>query len=357
MGLAVPAGGRAGGGEAGAGPVARPPPGAGPGAGPGGASGALAPCQFGCSDLLWPPRPRPATCGLLSPRPACARVPRRRRSCRPPRAPGSAGPMPAGRPGPAAQSARRPPPLLPLLLLCVLGAPRAGSGAGEYPALCSPFPAWAESVRPGGSRGGRGRGRHLDVPGTKEGAPGAALGAPSPVGCKAPKSPGPRVRLPLPRPSYLGFPAEDARLGSGRSRGRGLGPSARRDAVGARNRICHHSRAGAHAVGVLGAGPERAPPGRGMSPVRKAGREGARSGRLARGPGSPGTRLSAGRRRRPPPAGPRARGSAESPPPATLRTVPGHAAPGWDTLTREIFVREWVRGRGSRSQRVRALRA
>uniref|UniRef100_A0A8D0PDH4 Fibronectin type-III domain-containing protein n=1 Tax=Sus scrofa TaxID=9823 RepID=A0A8D0PDH4_PIG len=37
--------------------------------------------------------------------------------------------MPAGRPGPAAQSARRPPPLLPLLLLCVLGAPRAGSGA------------------------------------------------------------------------------------------------------------------------------------------------------------------------------------------------------------------------------------
>ncbi|XP_032321117.1 cytokine receptor-like factor 1 isoform X4 [Camelus ferus] len=37
--------------------------------------------------------------------------------------------MPAGSPGPAAQSARRPPPLLPLLLFCVLGAPQAGSGA------------------------------------------------------------------------------------------------------------------------------------------------------------------------------------------------------------------------------------
>lgn len=59
-----------------------------------------------------------------------------------------------------------------------------------------------------------------------------------------------------------------------------------------------------------------------MSPARKAGREGGRSGRLARGPGSPGTRLSAGRRRRPPPAGPCARGCAESPPPGTLRTVP-----------------------------------
>nr|XP_035142553.2 cytokine receptor-like factor 1 isoform X1 [Callithrix jacchus] len=44
--------------------------------------------------------------------------------------------MPAGRRGPAAQSARRPPPLLPLLLLCVLGAPRAGSGA--HTAVISP---------------------------------------------------------------------------------------------------------------------------------------------------------------------------------------------------------------------------
>ncbi|XP_063472458.1 cytokine receptor-like factor 1 isoform X1 [Symphalangus syndactylus] len=44
--------------------------------------------------------------------------------------------MPAGRRGPAAQSARRPPPLLPLLLLCVLGAPQAGSGA--HTAVISP---------------------------------------------------------------------------------------------------------------------------------------------------------------------------------------------------------------------------
>lgn len=215
MGRAVPAGGRAAGR-----PVRGPPPPrgrAGPGAGPGGASGALAPCQFGCSDLLRPPRPRPATCGLPCPRPpapasspapsAAAAAARRLL----PRAPGSAGPMPAGRPGPAAQSARRPPPLLPLLLLCVLGAPRAGSGAREYPASCSLLPAWAESVRPGGSCGGRGRGRHLDGPGTKEGAPGAALGAPSPAGRTAPQSPGPRVRLPRPRPSYLGRRAGDTR--------------------------------------------------------------------------------------------------------------------------------------------------
>ncbi|XP_048198579.1 cytokine receptor-like factor 1 isoform X1 [Perognathus longimembris pacificus] len=43
--------------------------------------------------------------------------------------------MPAGSPGPTAPSARWPPPL-PLLLLCVLGAPRAGSGA--HTAVISP---------------------------------------------------------------------------------------------------------------------------------------------------------------------------------------------------------------------------
>lgn len=94
-----------------------------------------------------------------------------------------------------------------------------------------------------------------------------------------------------------------------------------------------------------------------MSPARKAGRDGGRSGRLARGPGSPGTRLSAGRRRRPPPARPCARGSTESLPPGALRTVPGRAGPGWEPPAREIFVSQWVRGRGSGSQRVRASRA
>ena len=90
----------------------------------------------------------------------------------------------------------------------------------------------------------------------------------------------------------------------------------------------HRSWAGAHAVGALGAGPERGPPGWRDEPREEGGAGGGRSGLLARGPGSPGTRLSAGRRRRPPPAGPRARGSAESSPLAALRTVPGHAAPG-----------------------------
>ncbi|KAH0508429.1 Cytokine receptor-like factor 1 [Microtus ochrogaster] len=78
--------------------------------------------------------------------------------------------MPAGRPGPAAQSARRQPrPLSSLwspLLLCVLGVPRGGSGARK-----------TGSGAPGGSRGGgkRGRERHLDGPGTKEGGPRGAL--------------------------------------------------------------------------------------------------------------------------------------------------------------------------------------
>lgn len=96
-----------------------------------------------------------------------------------------------------------------------------------------------------------------------------------------------------------------------------------------------------------------------MSPARKAGREGGRSGRLARGPGSPGTRLSAGRRRRPPPAGPCARGCAESPPPGTLRTSEPFPA-GWARLelpTRQIFVSPWVKERGSGSQLVWALGA
>lgn len=84
-----------------------------------------------------------------------------------------------------------------------------------------------------------------------------------------------------------------------------------------------------------GCRPLAGPPHGGMSPARKAGRDGGRSGRLARGPGSPGTRLSAGRRRRPPPAGPCARGSAESLPPGALGTVPGRAGPGWEPPARE----------------------
>ena len=237
MGLAVPSGGRAGGRRGGR-CGARRPPGAGPGAGPGGASGVLAPCQFGCSDLLWPPRPRPATCGLLGPRP----------------------PAPGLRPAPLAAS-RRAPPAAPAPCPPAARAPPPNPRGGRRrrcPCCCSAssgrrerdqepvstrrrapsFPPGPRACAPGATAGGRGRGRHLDGPGTKKGAPGAALGAPSPVGRTAPKFPGPRVRLPLPRPSYLGCPVEDARLGPRGSRSRGLGPSARRDAGGARDSVC-----------------------------------------------------------------------------------------------------------------------
>lgn len=216
-----PAGGRAAGR-----PVRGPPPPRGrAGGGAGRGQRRISALSIRLLRLALASAPAPSDVRAAWPAPSCARPAPRAPRRRPPRAPGSAGPMPASRPGPAAQSARRPPPPpLPLLLLCVLGAPRAGSGAGEYTAPCSLLPARAESVRPGGNRGGRGRGRHLDGPGTKEGAPGAALGAPSPVGRTAPKVPGPRVRLPLPRPSYLGCPVEDARLGPRGSGGRGLGP-------------------------------------------------------------------------------------------------------------------------------------
>lgn len=149
----------------------RPPPPPGPGRAGGGAGrGQQRISALSIQLLRLAPASAPAPSDVRAVRPALSRVPRRcrrRRHRRPPRAPGSAGPMPAGRPGPAAQSARRPPPLLPLLLLCVLGAPRPGSGARKYPALCSPLPAWAESVRPGGSRGGEGAQAPPGRPGNK----------------------------------------------------------------------------------------------------------------------------------------------------------------------------------------------
>lgn len=80
------------------------PPHPGPGAGPGGASGALAPCQFGCSDLLWPPRPRPETCGLPSPRPPVPHAAAARRA--PPAAPAPCPPA-AWAPPPNPRGGRR----------------------------------------------------------------------------------------------------------------------------------------------------------------------------------------------------------------------------------------------------------
>lgn len=216
--------------------------------------------------------------------------------------------MPAGRPGPAAQSARRPPPPLPLLLLCVLGAPRAGSGAGEYRRPALPFPHGLKACAPGAAAGGGGAGATWTAREQRKAPPARPSGHPHLQGARrrSPRAEGPAFAPEafLPGPPGRGRPARG-----------GLEPSARWDEAGARDSVRglgvaetvgHRSRAGAHAVGALGAGPERAPPGGGMSPARKAGREGGRSGRLARGPGSPGTRLSAGRRRRPPLAGPRA---------------------------------------------------
>lgn len=236
MGRAVPAGGRAAEKPV-RGPWLPAPPPPGPGAGPGGASGALAPCQFGCSDLLRPPRPRPATCGLPSPcppAPSAAAVAARRA---PPAAPAPCPPA-AWAPPPNPRGGRR---------RCYPYCCSASSGrletdqepvSTQRPAL--PFPPGrrecALRAAAGGGGAGRERRRHLDSPGTKEGAPGTALGAPSPAGRTAQQSTGPRVRLPRPRP-YLGRPAEDAWPGPRSFGGRGLGPSACRDSAGARNSV------------------------------------------------------------------------------------------------------------------------
>lgn len=201
--------GQAGGGEAGAGPAAPPNPG--PGAGPGGASGVLAPCQFGCSDLLWPPRQRPATCGLPSPRPPAPRAAAARRA-----PPAASAPCPpaAWAPPPNPRGGHRR--CCPYCFSASSGRRETDQEPVSTRRPAPPLPAWAESVRPGGSRGGGGAGRerrrHLDGRGTKEGAPGTALGAPSPAGRTAQQSTGLRVRLPHPRP-YLGRRAEDARPG------------------------------------------------------------------------------------------------------------------------------------------------
>lgn len=210
MGRAVPAGGRAAGRPV-RGPW--PPPGAGPGAGPGGASSVLAPCQFGCSDLLRPPRPRPATCGFPSPRSpapraAAAAATAARRA--PPAAPAPCRPAAWARP-PNPRGGRR---------RCCPYCCSASSGRREpdqepvstrRPA--PPFPPGRRACALGAAAGGRGRRRHLDGPGTKEGAPRTALGASSPAGRTTLQFPGRRVQLPCPRPSYLGRRAKDARSG------------------------------------------------------------------------------------------------------------------------------------------------
>lgn len=329
--------GRAGGGEAGAGPAAPPGPGR---AGGGAGRGQRRISALSIRLLRLAPASAPAPSDVRAAWPAPSRAglePRARRPAPPQPPPAASCRAPPAAPAPCPPAARAPPP-----------NPRGGrrrccpycysASSGRREPDQEPvstrrpvpfFPPGPRACAPGAAAGGGGRGRHLDGPGTKEGAPGAALGAPSPAGRTAPQSPGQRVWLPRPRPSYLGRPAGDTRLCPGGRGCRGLGLAELQDAAGARNSARglgavetkgHRSQSGAHAVGALGAGSGRPPsPSGGMSPARKAGRrEGGRSGRLARGPGSPGTRLSAGRRRRrrPPLAGPRARGSAESQPPA-----------------------------------------
>lgn len=153
--VAVPSGGRAGGGR----PVR--PQASRAGAGPGGTGGALAPLVNSAAPDLRSglrARARRRACGLLGPRPPAPGL--RPRPSPPPAArPGSAGPMPAGRPGPppnprGGRRRRR----FTLLLLCVLGAPRAGSGAGEYTAPCSSFPPGPKACAPGATAGGGGAG-------------------------------------------------------------------------------------------------------------------------------------------------------------------------------------------------------
>lgn len=265
MGRAVPAGGRAAGRPV-RGPW--PPHGAGPGAGPGGASSVLAPCQFGCSDLLRPPRPRPATCGFPSPRSpapraAAAAATAARRA--PPAAPAPCRPAAwarppnprggrrrccpyccsasSGRREPDQEpvSTRRPaPPFPPGRRACALGAAAGGGGAGAT--WTAREQRKAPPARPSGRRHLRGA-RRCNSPagGSSFRARGLLTWAAEP-------------RTPGPAPQTLG--------------GRGLGSFARRDSEGARDSVRglraavtagHLSRAGAHAVGALGAGLDRAP--------------------------------------------------------------------------------------------------
>lgn len=189
------------------GPEIIPPPGAGLGAGPGGASGALAPCQFRLLRLAPASQSVRAQRRAGSPEPQStsrrdAPAPSRRCSHRPLRA----TPMPAGRPGPAAQSARRQPrPLSSLwspLLLCVLGVPRGGSGAREYRAPCSSPPQGRQDRAPRGAAAGEERGGASATWTAREQRK-AALGAPSPARRTVPLPSGPRIPVMCPRPSYL----------------------------------------------------------------------------------------------------------------------------------------------------------
>lgn len=156
-------------------------------------------------------------------------------------APSCARPAPAPSPPPAARpaapaptcppAARAPPPnprgsrrrrRCPLLLLCVLGAPRAGSGAGEYTAPCSLLPARAESVRPGGGRGEGARAPPWTA-GNKEGAPGRPSGRPHLWGARR-QVPGPKGPASATGPSYPGLPCGGRPTRPQGSGGRGLGP-------------------------------------------------------------------------------------------------------------------------------------
>lgn len=329
MGRAVPAGGRAAEKPV-RGPWLPAPPPPGPGAGPGGASGALAPCQFGCSDLLRPPRPRPATCGLPSPcppAPSAAAVAARRA---PPAAPAPCPPA-AWAPPPNPRGGRR---------RCYPYCCSASSGrletdqepvSTQRPAL--PFPPGRRECAlraAAGGGGGEGAQAPPGQPGNKGrrprhgprgaltcGAHSAAVHWPAGPASAPQALPGPPGRGRLARPPEFRGPRPGTLCMPG---------------LGGRTQQCPRTLSlGDRGAPLLGGGARgrragcwpRAPPGGEMSPTRKAGREGGGSGRLARGPGSPGTRLSAGRRRRPPPAGHRARGSTESQLPGQLVTVTG----------------------------------
>lgn len=190
------------------GPAIIPPPGAGLGAGPGGASGALAPCQFRLLRLAPASQSVRAQRRAGSPEPQSASrrdapAPSRRCSHRPLRA----TPMPAGRPGPAAQSARRQPrPLSSLwspLLLCVLGVPRGGSGAREYRAPCSSPPQGRQDRVPwGGQPRGRKEGARAPPgrPGNKGRRP---SGRPHLRGARCHYPAAQECPVMCPRPSYL----------------------------------------------------------------------------------------------------------------------------------------------------------
>lgn len=171
-------------------------------------------------------------------------------------------------------------------------------------------------------------------PGTKEGAPGAALGASSPAGRMAPQSPGPRVWLLCLRPSYLSRPAEDSRPGPLGSGNRGLGPSEPPGRGGRtrqrRGRVCGAPLPGGGARGRRAGYRPRATPHTQWSDEPR-GKGGAGGGPLwppgAR-PGVPGDAPLRGPAPQPSPDGTPSAEVLRVPATSGLRTVTRQAVPG-----------------------------